>query len=124
MVTDYEVWPEGTILFEGGSIADVSPDDSLLGDAEEVHERPDSCSCPASWTCRSTAPSAWTWRRSLSRLGELSRALLSTGTTAYLPTIISPPPAYTSRPCPSSQRRSEDPPPARRCWAYTSRARS
>ena len=115
---------EGTILFEGGSIADVSPDDSLLGDAEEVHERPDTLLLPGFVDLQVNGAFGVDVATEPSRLGELSRALLSTGTTAYLPTIISSPPAYTSRPCPSSQRRSEDPPPARRCWAYTSRARS
>ena len=91
VVTDYEVWPEGTILFEGGSIADVSPDDSLLGDAEEVH---DAHKLPAPARLRGPAGQRRLRRGrgdgALPASGS-SRALLSTGTTAYLPTIISSP---------------------------------
>jgi N-acetylglucosamine-6-phosphate deacetylase len=91
VVTDFEVWPEGTILFEGGSIADVSPDDSLLGDAEEVHERPDTLLLPGFVDLQVNGAFGVDVATEPSRLGELSRALLSTGTTAYLPTIISSP---------------------------------
>src|ERR687897_744420 len=68
IVTDYEVWPDGTVLLGDGSIADVSPDDSLVAEADEVHHHPESLILP-----------------------ELSEALLSTGTTSYLPTVISSP---------------------------------
>ena len=91
VVTDYEVWPEGTILFEGGSIGDVSPDDSLLGDAEEVHEHPDSLLLPGFVDLQVNGAFGVDVATEPSRLGELSQALLSTGTTAYLPTIISSP---------------------------------
>jgi N-acetylglucosamine-6-phosphate deacetylase len=91
VVTDYEVWPEGTILFEGGSIADVSPDDALLGDAEEVHEHPDSLLLPGFVDLQVNGAFGVDVATEPSRLGELSEALLSTGTTAYLPTIISSP---------------------------------
>jgi N-acetylglucosamine-6-phosphate deacetylase len=91
VVTDYEVWPEGTILFEGGSIAEVSPDDSLLGDAEEVHEHPDSLLLPGFVDLQVNGAFGVDVATEPSRLGELSQALLSTGTTAYLPTIISSP---------------------------------
>ena len=91
VVTDYEVWPDGTILFEGGSIADVSPDDSLLGDAEEVHEHTDSLLLPGFVDLQVNGAFGVDVATEPSRLGELSEALLSTGTTAYLPTIISSP---------------------------------
>src|SRR5215208_338879 len=91
VVTDYEVWPEGIILFEGGSIADVSPDDSLLDDAEEVHEHPDSLLLPGFVDLQVNGAFGVDVATEPSRLGELSQALLSTGTTAYLPTIISSP---------------------------------
>jgi N-acetylglucosamine-6-phosphate deacetylase len=42
IVTDYEVWPDGTVLLGEGSIADVSPDDSLVAEADEVHNHPES----------------------------------------------------------------------------------
>jgi N-acetylglucosamine-6-phosphate deacetylase len=91
VVTDYEVWPEGTILFDSGSIADVSPDDSLLDDAEEVHEHPDSLLLPGFVDLQVNGAFGVDVATEPSRLGELSEALLSTGTTAYLPTIISSP---------------------------------
>ena len=52
VVTDYEVWPGGIVLLEGGAIRDVSPDNSLLGEADEVHEHWALCSCLASLTYR------------------------------------------------------------------------
>src|SRR5918992_5641007 len=91
VVTDYEVWPEGTVLFEGESIADVSPDDSLLGDAEEVHEHPDSLLLPGFVDLQVNGAFGVDVASDPHRLAELSEALLSTGATAYLPTVISSP---------------------------------
>lgn len=91
VVTDYEVWPEGTVLFEGGSIADVSPDDSLLGDAEEVHEHPDSLLLPGFVDLQVNGAFGVDVATEPHRVTELSEALLSTGTTSYLPTVISSP---------------------------------
>src|SRR3712207_8049860 len=89
VVTDYEVWPEGTVLFEDGSIADVSPDDSLLGEADEVYYHPDSLLVPGFVDLQVNGAFGVDVASEPSRLAELSEALLSTGTTAYLPTIIS-----------------------------------
>jgi N-acetylglucosamine-6-phosphate deacetylase len=91
VVTDYEVWPEGTILLEGGCILDVSPDDSPVGDAEEVREHPDSLLLPGFVDLQVNGAFGVDVATEPSRLGELSEALLSTGTTAYLPTVISSP---------------------------------
>lgn len=91
VVTDYEVWPEGTVLFEGGSIADVSPDDSLLGDAEAVHEHPDSLLLPGFVDLQVNGAFGVDVATEPHRVTELSEALLSTGTTSYLPTLISSP---------------------------------
>ncbi|MDQ3912336.1 MAG: N-acetylglucosamine-6-phosphate deacetylase [Actinomycetota bacterium] len=91
VVTDYEVWPDGSILFEGGSIADVSPDDSLLGDADEVYDHPDSLLVPGFVDLQVNGAFGVDVASEPSRLAELSEALLSTGTTAYLPTVISSP---------------------------------
>jgi N-acetylglucosamine-6-phosphate deacetylase len=91
VVTDYEVWPDGSVLFEGGSIADVSPDDSLLGDADEVYNHPDSLLVPGFVDLQVNGAFGVDVASEPSRLAELSRALLSTGTTAYLPTVISSP---------------------------------
>jgi len=91
VVTDYEVWAEGTVLFEGGSIAEVSPDDTLLGDAEEVHEHPDSFLLPGFVDLQVNGAFGVDVASESHRVAELSEALISTGTTAYLPTVISSP---------------------------------
>jgi imidazolonepropionase-like amidohydrolase len=53
VVTDYEVWPEGTVLLRDGAIADVDGEGSSLADeADEVYEYPESLILPASSTCR------------------------------------------------------------------------
>jgi N-acetylglucosamine-6-phosphate deacetylase len=91
VVTDYEVWPEGTVLFEGGAIADVSPDDSLLGDAEEVHEHLDSLLLPGFVDLQVNGAFGVDVASEPHRVAELSKALLATGTTSYLPTVISSP---------------------------------
>ncbi|HVD34386.1 MAG TPA: hypothetical protein VNB93_01495 [Rubrobacter sp.] len=46
IVTDYEVWPDSTILLGEGTIADVSPDDSLMAQAHEVHDHAGSLILP------------------------------------------------------------------------------
>jgi N-acetylglucosamine-6-phosphate deacetylase len=91
VVTDYEVWLGGTILVEGGSIADVSPDDSLLGDADEVHEHGASLLLPGFVDLQVNGAFGVDVATEPSRVAELSERLLSTGTTAYLPTVISSP---------------------------------
>jgi N-acetylglucosamine-6-phosphate deacetylase len=91
VVTDYEVWPEGTVLLAGGAIADVSPDDSLLGDAGEVHEHGDSLLLPGFVDLQVNGAFGVDVASEPHRLAELSSALLSTGTTSYLPTVISSP---------------------------------
>lgn len=91
VVTDYEVWPEGTVLLSEGSIVDVSPDDSLAGEADEVHEYPDSLILPGFVDLQMNGAFGVDVASEPYRLAELSEALLSTGTTSYLPTIISSP---------------------------------
>jgi N-acetylglucosamine-6-phosphate deacetylase len=91
VVTDYEVWPEGTVLIEGGSITDVSPDGSLLEDADEIRAYPDSLLLPGFVDLQVNGAFGVDVATEPSRVAELSRALLSTGTTAYLPTVISSP---------------------------------
>jgi N-acetylglucosamine-6-phosphate deacetylase len=91
VVTDYEVWNEGTVLLGDGAIADVGRDDSLAGEAEEVHEYPDSLLLPGFVDLQVNGAFGVDAASESSRLDELSRALLSTGTTAYLPTLISSP---------------------------------
>jgi N-acetylglucosamine-6-phosphate deacetylase len=91
VVTDYEVWPEGTVLLSEGSIVDVSPDDSLAGEADEVHEYPDSLILPGFVDLQMNGAFGVDVASEPYRLAELSEALLSSGTTSYLPTIISSP---------------------------------
>jgi N-acetylglucosamine-6-phosphate deacetylase len=89
VVTDYEVWPEGTVLIEGGAIRDVSPDDSLLEDADEIRDYQDSLLLPGFVDLQVNGAFGVDVATEPSRVADLSQALLSTGTTAYLPTVIS-----------------------------------
>lgn len=91
IVTDYEVWPEGTVLFGDGSVADVGPDDSLVADAHEVHDYGDALILPGFVDLQVNGAFGIDVASESSRLPELSRDLLSTGTTSYLPTVISSP---------------------------------
>jgi N-acetylglucosamine-6-phosphate deacetylase len=91
VVTDYEVWPGGTVLFDDGSVADVSPDDSLLADAHELHDYEEALILPGFVDLQVNGAFGIDVASESSRLPELSRALLSTGTTSYLPTVISSP---------------------------------
>ncbi len=91
IVTDYEVWPDGTVLLGEGSIADVSPDDSLVAEADEVHDHPESLILPGFVDLQVNGAFGVDVASETERLPELSEALLSTGTTSYLPTVISSP---------------------------------
>ena len=91
VVTDYEVWPEGSVLFGEGAIADLSPDYSLAGDADEVHDYLDSLILPGFVDLQVNGAFGVDVASEPSRLPELSERLLFTGTTAYLPTVISSP---------------------------------
>jgi len=91
VVTDYEVWTNGTVLFADGSVADVSPDDSLVADADEVHDYDEALILPGFVDLQVNGAFGVDVASESSRLPELSRALLSTGTTSYLPTVISSP---------------------------------
>lgn len=91
VVTDYEVWPEGSVLFEGGAILDVSPDESLVEGADEVHDLPDSLLVPGFVDAQVNGAFGVDVASEPHRVSELSEAILATGTTAYLPTVISSP---------------------------------
>ena len=91
IVTDYEVWPEGTLLLGDGAIADVSPDDSLVADAHEVHDYDESLILPGFVDLQVNGAFGVDVASESPRLPELSEALLSTGVTSYLPTVISSP---------------------------------
>ena len=92
VVTDYEVWPEGTVLLGDGAIADVDREGTSLADgADEVHEYPESLILPGFVDLQVNGAFGVDVASEPDRLGDLSRALLRTGTTAYLPTVISSP---------------------------------
>jgi N-acetylglucosamine-6-phosphate deacetylase len=91
IVTDYEVWPEGTVLLGDGSIADVSSDDSLAAEADEVHDHEGSLILPGFVDLQVNGAFGIDVASESQRLLDLSEALLSTGTTSYLPTVISSP---------------------------------
>jgi N-acetylglucosamine-6-phosphate deacetylase len=88
VVTDHEVWPEGTVLLEGSCIAEVSREPL---EADEVHEYPDHLLCPGFVDLQVNGAFGVDVATEPGRMSELSRKLLATGTTAYLPTLISSP---------------------------------
>jgi N-acetylglucosamine-6-phosphate deacetylase len=90
IVTDREVWSEGTVLLEGKSIAEVSRE---LLDADEVHEYPGHFVAPGFVDLQVNGSFGVDVASEAGRVPELSRKLLATGTTSYLPTLISSPPA-------------------------------
>src|SRR5918998_1654029 len=80
VVTDYEVWPEGSVLLEGGYIREVSPSETQL--ADEVHEHEDSLLLPGFVDLQVNGAFGVDVATEPSRVSELSEKLLSTGTTA------------------------------------------
>src|SRR5918992_1211104 len=93
VVTDYEVWPEGTVLLRDGAIADVDREGSSLADeAEEVYEYPESLLLPGFVDLQVNGAFGVDVASEPGRMMELSKKLLATGTTSYLPTLISSPP--------------------------------
>lgn len=91
LVTDYEVWEEAVVVVEGGSILDVGRDASLARDAAEVVEYPDSLIAPGFVDLQVNGGFGVDATTEPDRLPELSERLLATGTTSYLPTVISSP---------------------------------
>jgi N-acetylglucosamine-6-phosphate deacetylase len=90
IVTEREVWSEGTVLLEGKSIAEVSRE---LLDADEVHEYPGHFVASGFVDLQVNGSFGVDVASEAGRVPELSRKLLATGTTSYLPTLISSPPA-------------------------------
>lgn len=91
VVTDYEVWPEAAVLMEGGVIRGVDREEALLREADEVHDYPDFFLVPGFVDLQVNGAFGVDAASEPERLPELSRSLLATGTTAYLPTVISSP---------------------------------
>src|SRR5215211_7853736 len=88
IVTDYEVWPDGTILLGDGSIADVSPDDSLVSEVHEVHDHPGSLILPGFVDLQVNGAFGVDVASESSRLPELADALTATYTTSHHQTVI------------------------------------
>ncbi len=101
VVTDYEVWDEGTVLLEDGAILDVAPDDSLLARADEIHAHPDSFISPGFIDLQVNGAFGVDVATMPENLPNLSESILSTGTTAYLPTVITAPEALYERTLPA-----------------------
>ena len=88
IVTDYEVWPGGTVLVEGDRVAEARPEPRA---ADQVHEYPNHLILPGFVDLQVNGAFGIDAATEPERLDELSRKLLSTGTTSYLPTVISSP---------------------------------
>lgn len=88
VVTDYEVWSEGTVLIEGGAIREVSREPL---DPGEVRDYGDSLLVPGFVDLQVNGAFGVDVASSPERIDELSRRLLATGTTSYVPTVISSP---------------------------------
>ncbi|HKH75440.1 MAG TPA: N-acetylglucosamine-6-phosphate deacetylase [Rubrobacteraceae bacterium] len=88
VVTDYEVWPDGTVLVEGDRVAEVRPEPRAAG---EIHEYPNHLILPGFVDLQVNGAFGIDAATEPERLSELSGKLLSTGTTSYLPTVISSP---------------------------------
>src|SRR5215216_865911 len=88
VVTDHEVWPEGTVLIEGSRVAEVSHE---LIEADEIHEYPNRLIVPGFVDLQVNGSFGVDVASEPGRVLELSRKLAATGTTSYLPTVISSP---------------------------------
>ena len=88
IVTDHEVWEEGTVLLEGGTIEGV---ERGKVEADEIHEYPGCLVLPGFVDLQVNGSFGIDVASHPGRLTELSRGLATTGTTGYLPTVISSP---------------------------------
>lgn len=88
VVMEDEVWDEGTVLLEGGTIADVSR--GYL-EADETRDVKDCFLTPGFVDLQVNGAFGVDVIEHPGRLNELSAKLLTTGVTSYLPTLISLP---------------------------------
>ena len=88
VVTDYEVWPGGTVLLEGSRVEDVSREPLS---ADEVREYDDHFLCPGFVDLQVNGSFGVDVATEPGRVPELSRGLTATGITSYLPALISAP---------------------------------
>ncbi|MGI8650000.1 MAG: N-acetylglucosamine-6-phosphate deacetylase [Rubrobacter sp.] len=91
VVTDYEVWDDGVVLMEGGAIKDVLPDDLTLTGREETHDYGEALILPGFVDLQMNGAFGLDVATKPEGLLELSARLLTTGTTTYLPTVITSP---------------------------------
>lgn len=91
IVTDYEVWDDAALLIEGCAIRETSPDDALLDEADEVYDYGDSFLMPGFVDLQVNGGFGVDIATEPGHVPELSERLLATGTTSYLPTLISAP---------------------------------
>lgn len=91
IVTDYEVWDDAAILMGDGVVQGVSPDYSLLDDADEIHDYKDDFILPGFIDLQVNGGFGVDLATEPERAPELSEKLLATGVTSYLPTLISSP---------------------------------
>ncbi|BBL81153.1 N-acetylglucosamine-6-phosphate deacetylase [Rubrobacter xylanophilus] len=97
VVTDYEVWDEGCVLLGDGAVREVGRDASVAEAADEVHELGDALILPGFVDLQVNGAFGVDVADRPELLGELSRRLVSTGTTAYLPTVITSSPQTYER---------------------------
>lgn len=90
LVTDYEVWPDASLLVENGSIKELSREGATPEDAE-LHDYGDSLLVPGFVDLQVNGCFGIDVATEPEKLPELSEKLLSTGTTAYLSTLITSP---------------------------------
>ena len=90
LVTDYEVWSGAALMIEDGSIKELSREGTIPEDAE-LHDYGDSFLVPGFVDLQVNGCFGVDVATEPEKLPELSEKLLSTGTTAYLPTLISSP---------------------------------
>lgn len=90
IVTENEIWDKGTLLVEGSTIVSVTRD---LVNADEVLDLGDGFLVPGFVDLQVNGAFGVDVVAQPERIGELSTKLLSTGTTSYLPTIITLPSA-------------------------------
>jgi N-acetylglucosamine-6-phosphate deacetylase len=90
LVTDYEVWPSGALTVENGKIEELSRKEGVPDDVE-LHDYGDSFLVPGFVDLQVNGCFGIDVATEPGRLSELSEKLLSTGTTSYLPTLISSP---------------------------------
>lgn len=90
VVTDYEVWPEGAVLLGGGTIVDVLGAEEPA-EADRVHDYPEHLLVPGFVDLQVNGGYGIDLFTEPERTDELAQSLVSTGTTAFLPTLISSP---------------------------------